>query len=76
MALDPKLSPHCLQNPNSTYISDPFDENLRLLKDDSPRETYTPHRHNQDQSVVHYGRRQLLLNEIEFLTIAINSYKV
>lgn len=70
------LSPHTLQNANSSYKDGTFDESNRILSDDYPsHESYQPCGRGSDETVVHYGRLQLFLNETEFLTIALKSYK-
>lgn len=74
--LDVKLSPHTLQNKDSKYVQEAFGEANRILNDDYPSNVeYKPKEKEDDLTVVHNGRRQLLLNEIEFLTLALKSLK-
>jgi len=71
---DPCLSPHTLQNSNSRYVHAEFNSVNRILNTDtSPASTYTPSNDEAESTTVHYGRRQLLINEIEFLTICVAS---
>jgi hypothetical protein len=71
---DTRESFHTCQNPNSVYSEDrPFDANSRKLTNESPAEPYQGAAVNQDKTTVHWGRRQLLVNEIEFLSLAMES---
>ena len=73
---DTRLSLHTYQNPKSLYVQSEFNRNNRRLNVDmSPRTTYTPSNKDTESTTVHYGRRQLLINEIEFLTLCMNSLK-
>ena len=69
--LNPINSPHTLQNRQSRYINAEFNRENRILTDSSPRTSYAPSNNETGVTTVHYGRRQLLLNEIEFLTLCI-----
>ncbi|CAF0970888.1 unnamed protein product [Brachionus calyciflorus] len=68
-------SPHTLQNSNSKYQTTKFEEKNRILDHDVYEYgvEYTPKNKEDNSTVVHYGRRQLLINEIEFLTLALKS---
>ena len=69
--LDPRLSPHCLQNHQASFVDGEFTVATRLLDHDTyPELLYKPTSGQTELTTVHYGRRQLLINEIEFLTNA------
>lgn len=71
---EPRLSPHTLQNPDSQYVYTEFNHDNRILNvDTAPSTTYIPSNNETESTTVHYGRRQLLVNEIEFLTICLAS---
>ena len=67
-----KLSPHTLQNGQSRYIEVEFSIENRLLNENSPRTAYVRSNSETEITTVHYGQRQLLINEIEFLTLCIS----
>ena len=67
------FSPHTLQNGHSHYVTGQFTLSNRLLNlATSPATPYVPSTFETEISTVHYGRRQLLVNEIEFITICLN----
>lgn len=67
------LSPHTLQNKDSKYCDGIFTKKNRILSIDSPSAEYRPSRKDDQVTTCHYGRRQLLINEIEFLILSIKS---
>lgn len=69
----PEDSPHTLQNSESKYVNEPFTWSNRILDHEnySSNLEYTPKSKNDNSTVAHYGRYQLLLNEIEFLTLTL-----
>ncbi|RNA27765.1 poly (A) polymerase regulatory [Brachionus plicatilis] len=69
----PEYSPHILQNSDSKYITEPFGWSNRILDyENYPSNLeYKPKSSNEDTTVVHYGRYQLLVNEIEFLILTL-----
>jgi len=71
--IDTGLSFHTLQNKNSEKIDQKFTRNNRTLLHDLSSETVyeTSKNKEKEKTTVHYGRRQLLINEIEFLTICL-----
>jgi len=66
---------HTLQNKNSKYVQQVFSKTNRLLLHETAPETvYESSKGKKiEKTTVHYGRRQLLINEIEFLTICFSS---
>jgi hypothetical protein len=72
---DIKLNPHTLENSQSIYVEEEFNENSRLITNNSPKSKYKPSSRKESKTTVHYGRRQLLINEIEFLCLAISDLK-
>lgn len=67
---DCHLSIHSLQNPNSKYISEPFDKSHRILSDSFPEMPYRARRKDENRTTVHFDQRMLFLSEVEFLTNA------
>jgi len=76
MSKYPQHNLHTLQNRNSHYVNEKFDKSFRLLTNDCPEAAYQPNGPNDDVTTVHYGRRQLLINEIEFLCLVLESFKI